>query len=225
MPATVKIFRYLEANWALKSLRERRLKVSRIMGLNDPFEWRIGTIADDVTHATAGREAFDEFVDRLNKQFGMISYSAELSDPVIWSHYADKHKGIALQFDQLLVEELLPIAYCHALPTFDVTHFLENGSDTNYMLSVLKMANGRKSPSWTYEKEYRVHCHFATQCEEEKGVFYKRIPDCFLKRVILGVHCTATKMEVEQALGEGGLVNVEIVKARMSDTSYEILCD
>lgn len=79
MPATVKIYRYLETKWAIKTLRERRLKVSHIKGLNDPFEWRIGTIADDMTHATAGREAFDEFVDRLNKQFGMISYSAELA--------------------------------------------------------------------------------------------------------------------------------------------------
>jgi Protein of unknown function (DUF2971) len=225
MPATVKIYRYLEAEWGLKTLREKRLKVSNIKGLNDPFEWRVGTIGDDVKHAAAGREAFDEFFDRLNKQFGMISYSAELSDPVIWSHYADKHKGIALQFDHLVVEELLPIVYCHALPTFDVTGFLENGSDTNYTLSVLKMAHGRKSPSWAYEKEYRVHFHFATQCQEEAGIFYKQIPDYFLKRVILGVRCTVTKPEVEHALAEGGLADVEVVQARMSDTSYEILCD
>jgi hypothetical protein len=224
MPATVKIHRYLEAKWALKTLRERRLKVSHIKGLNDPFEWWIGTIADDLEHATAGREAFDEFVDRLNKQFGMISYSAELSDPVIWSHYADKHKGIALEFEQSPVEELLPIAYCHALPTFDVTSFLENGSDANYTLSVLKMAHGRKSPSWAYEKEYRVHLHFDTQCQEEAGIYYSRIPDYVLKRVILGVRCAA-KREAEQALAEGGLADVEIVQARMSDTSYEVLCD
>lgn len=223
MPPTVKIYRYLEAKWAVKTLRERRLKVSLIKGLNDPFEWRIGTISEDIKHDTVGREAFDEFVDRLDKQFGMISYSGEMADPVIWSHYADKHKGIALQFDHLLVEELLPIAYCHALPTFDVTGFLKNGSDANYTLSILKMAYGRKSPSWAYEKEYRVHFNLATQCKEESGIFYKAIPDYFLKRVILGVRCTA-KREVEQALAEGGLADVEIVQARMSDTSYEIFC-
>jgi hypothetical protein len=45
-----------------------------------------------------------------------------------------------------------------------------------------------------------------------------------LKRVILGVRCEA-KREVEQALAEGGLADVEIIQARMSDTSYEVLCD
>jgi hypothetical protein len=55
--------------------------------------------------------------------------------------------------------------------------------------------------------------------------YFKPIPENFLTRVILGVRCTATEADVERSLKQGGLAPVPIVRARMSDTSYEILCD
>jgi len=224
MRPSVKIYRYLEAKWALKSLRERRLRVSRIKELNDPFEWRIGSVADLPGHANAGRESFDAFVERINEQLGVISHSAASADPVIWSHYADSHKGIALEFDHFLVEELHPVSYSHSLPIFDVTRFLKTNSD-QYTLSILKTALGRKSLSWAYEKEYRVHFGLETDCEKEEGNYFKRIPENYLKRVILGVRCAASRSEVIEALGAGGFSDVEVVRARFSETTYEVLCD
>jgi len=226
MPASVKVYRYLASIWALKTLRERRLKVSRLKELNDPFEWRIGTIGDDLNHANAGREAFDSFVDRFNARFGIISLSAVSADPVIWSHYANSHKGIAFEFDHVYDETLQPVMYSHALPTCDVSRLINSGFDQNYTLSVLKSAYGRKSPSWAYEREYRLYYELAgDECEEEDGHYFYRIPDNFLSRVILGVRCDTTKLEVEHALAEGGFIGVEVVQARMSETTYEILCD
>lgn len=225
MPAIVKIYRYLAAEHALKTLRERRLHVSRIKDLNDPFEWRVGSVADVEHHATVGREVLDAYIDRVNDRFGIISHSAELADPVNWSHYADKHKGIVLQFDHFLVEALQAISYSHALPTFDVTQFLATGSDQSYTLAVLKQSLGRKSPSWAYEKEYRVHLELNEDCVKEGDKYFKAIPDDFLKQVILGVNCKTSQSDVELALAAGGFTDVKIVPARMSETSYEIICD
>ena len=65
MPTSITLYRFLAAEWALKSLRERRLRASRIAELNDPFEWRIGTIASTSEQAEVGRLAFDDFVKRI----------------------------------------------------------------------------------------------------------------------------------------------------------------
>ncbi len=224
MPASITLYRFLSAEWALKTLRERRLRASRIAELNDPFEWRIGTIAETSEQAEGGRLAFDAFVKRINNQWGIISMSAEATDPVIWSHYADSHKGIALEFDHYRDPGLHAVAYSHALPTFDVTKFISEGLGSDYIQGVLRAALGRKSITWGYEREYRAHLDL-TKCDEDGGHYFTRIPDDFLKRVILGIRCEATKAKVEQALAAGGFSDVEIVQARMSDTSYEILLD
>lgn len=224
MAASITLYRFLAAKWALKTLRERRIRASRIAELNDPFEWRIGTIAETLEQAEAGRQAFDAFVKRINDQWGVISMSAEVSDPVIWSHYADSHKGIALEFDHVRDPGLHAIAYSHALPTFDVTKFISERLTSDYTLGVLRTALGRKSLSWGYEREFRCHLDL-TKCDEEGGHYFSRIPDDFLKRVILGIRCEVSKSDVENALAAGGFTDVEVVQTRMSDTAYEILCD
>lgn len=138
MAASITLYRFLAAEWALKSLRERRLRASRITELNDPFEWRIGTIAETPELAEEGRRAIDEFVNRMNSQWGIISMSAVASDPVIWSHYADSHKGIAMEFDHDRVTGLYAVTYSHALPIFDVTKFLSEGANVEYTSGILK---------------------------------------------------------------------------------------
>lgn len=224
MAASITLYRFLFAEWALKSLRERRLRVSRITELNDPFEWRIGTIAETPEFAEAGRKAIDDYVSRMNNEWGIISMSAVASDPVIWSHYADKHQGIAMEFDHDRGTGLHAVTYSHALPIFDVTKFLTDGANVNYTAGILKNSLARKSLSWGYEREYRAHLDLS-KCDEEGGNFFTPIPDNFLKRVILGIRCTTPIEEVEQALKAGGLDNIPVTRARMSDIDYEILID
>jgi len=225
MHPSVRIYRYLASEWALKTLRERRMRVSRIKELNDPFEFWIGSIAAHPGLALAGRESFDDSLNRMNEQFGIISHSATSADPVIWSHYADSHRGIALEFEHLLGEYLHPVSYSHSLPIFDVSKLFQDGPSHEYTLNVLKSALDRKSLSWAYEREYRVHFALKTNCEYDGGHYFKRVPESYLKRVILGVRCTTSELEVERALAQGGFSDVEVIQARMSETTYEILCD
>jgi hypothetical protein len=56
------------------------------------------------------------------------------------------------------------------------------------------------------------------------ALYFRRISDSFLSRVILGVRCTASEADVARSLKQGGFGQgeVEVVRARMSDTAYEI---
>ena len=222
MPCSNTLFRFLPAQWALKTLSERRLRVSRIAELNDPFEWRIGSPGETPEQAARGRQVFDGFAQTINTKLGIISMSAVATDPVIWAHYADSHKGMAFEFDHYRVSGLHAIVYSHALPMFDVTRFIDEGVDNEPVFHVLLAALCRKSTTWAYEREYRVHLELS-ECDEEDGHYFTPIPENFLKRVILGIRCETTKAEVEKALAGGGFSCVEVVQARMSDTSYEIL--
>ena len=47
MPKSIRIYRFMRTEWALESLQKARMRVSRIKELNDPFEWRVGSKANN----------------------------------------------------------------------------------------------------------------------------------------------------------------------------------
>ena len=90
----MRIYHFLNEKYGLKDLRERRLKVARIMKLNDPFEFLGVDLADRVF-----REAVEKTKKSLSFTKGLLCFSMNWQNPVMWSHYADKHKGLCLGFD------------------------------------------------------------------------------------------------------------------------------
>ena len=90
----MRAYKFLDAKFGLKSLRERRLKQSRIHELNDPFE----LTPYDLTEPTL-RWAFLAMREELGREHGLICFSGSWSDPVLWAHYSDKHRGLCLGFE------------------------------------------------------------------------------------------------------------------------------
>lgn len=43
-------------------------------------------------------KAYAESVEHMKKQIGICCFSALFDHPLMWSHYADKHKGVCLGF-------------------------------------------------------------------------------------------------------------------------------
>jgi hypothetical protein len=70
------------------------LKLSRIYDLNDPFE----LTPFDLTDAGI-REAFLKTRDEVGEERGLLCFSSGWSDPVIWAHYSDRHRGLCLGFE------------------------------------------------------------------------------------------------------------------------------
>ena len=108
---SVKIYRYLASEWALKSLRERRLRVSRIKELNDPFEWRIGVIAEEEGLAIAGRASLDNFVrvrwidtrpaKEAFNEVGLFGNQNTVCQPTTpkWRHTVDRLKTVFTKWE------------------------------------------------------------------------------------------------------------------------------
>jgi Protein of unknown function (DUF2971) len=99
------------------------------------------------------------------RRFRLLSLCAEAENPLLWSHYADSHRGVALEFDASFTAEVpfvaaKPVKYCKRVPrVYSRKHFIESAlnlnliSDAERTLLPLVMT---KSLEWSYEKEWRI---------------------------------------------------------------------
>jgi len=87
----MRAYHFLSATHALDDIERQRLKISEIDQLNDPFElWC-------VSQPTRGlRDALRAYKKEMNEKFGLICFSEDWVSPLLWSHYAAKHRGVCL---------------------------------------------------------------------------------------------------------------------------------
>ncbi len=90
----MRLYHFINAKYGLEDLRDKRLKIARIMELNDPFEF----MGADLSNREL-REALEATKSYLYVKFGLLCFSESWNNPVQWSHYADRHQGLCLGFD------------------------------------------------------------------------------------------------------------------------------
>lgn len=220
-PKVVRLYRYFEAKWGLKTLETGELRVSRMGALNDPFEFRpaLPFVNPNYTHKEVD-DGLGFLLEEFGPKWGIICFSEEISDPVIWSHYADSHAGIALGFDVFQDDHLWPMFYPEERPTFDVKDFPT--MTENEAKKMVHRILSAKAPSWKYEREQRVFVDLASANFDGVNYFH-RIPDDCLKQVVLGINCTISEDEVVSKLKVGGHAGVSVVRARRCLTRFKVL--
>lgn len=104
---------------------------------------------------------------RLSKAIGVSCFSTTSDNILMWSHYADKHGGVCIEYDFSLLDKLekfnaflLPVIYSNERPLLPVDKFdLENGQATQEsvmrIMPNLIRAILTKSEFWGYENEWR----------------------------------------------------------------------
>ena len=224
-PSSILLYRYLDAAAALKTIESRSFKVSRLRDLNDPFEWRMGIkniVPEGIPFA---RLQMDSFIDDVHNWMGVICHSDTFSEPVLWSHYADKHRGVAFEVSHILdPEKLVKMTYTNQRPILDANQLNHPETFEEYAKPLLDQLMRQKSIGWAYEREYRVHVDIR-QCEISKGQYFQRIPDSFLTRIILGYKCPLEELYVSKALEKSGLPSTKVVRAKMCLETYSIQVD
>lgn len=198
------LYRFLDVEFALKSIREKRLRISRIHELNDPFEF-LGADLSCPEKRSALRTAKQE----LSRSHGLICFSKTWTNPVLWGHYADRHRGICLGFE---IPDDLPrqVSYVNSRFTWPTQ------MDENFVMRLLFT----KFVHWSYEDEYRV---YASLNESENGhYFYNFSKEMKLKRLIVGPESDVSRDVVLSVLADIGN-EVEIFKARAAFRSFQVV--
>ncbi|OHE78870.1 MAG: hypothetical protein A3G75_08915 [Verrucomicrobia bacterium RIFCSPLOWO2_12_FULL_64_8] len=108
------LYRYMSAENGLKTLQTKKWKIGRILELNDPLDCQ-PTLANSPPQLNdrAHMEFARQYFAKVYEDVGVICYSAKIDDPVVWSHYGDCHKGLALGFEYPERDKPFKVEYPH----------------------------------------------------------------------------------------------------------------
>lgn len=205
-------FRFINKN-LIDSLVNGFLYFSLPSKLNDPFDCqvdlrkvvrfaasKVSGFRQDFLLKIAGLDSFiDEIQERMTR-IGVCSFSLNLEESLLWSHYADEHRGICLLYeftesffldrvnkivgvsDVVYGENPLSEWLIETIPDQMTDHFYDY-----FTIELLKRVLIVKSEGWRYENECRV-------IREQPGPF--PIPKECLKQVCFGMLTPKTDIQL-----------------------------
>lgn len=139
------LYRYVPLNeYAISSIVNEDVYLLSAAKMNDVFE---GTAFG----VNSLPEVNAQMVDNAQNKLYLKAFSINCVNNLMWSHYADSHKGICIEYDfryakQDVVNHLYPVQYSDHQFTFKNPA----GLDVHPFLLL------RKSKDWRYEKEFRL---------------------------------------------------------------------
>jgi Protein of unknown function (DUF2971) len=209
----MRAYKFLDEKYGLKDITERRVKVSTFADMNDPFE----LIGSRWSHIGAE----DALIAHSTSEYGAMCLSKNCTDPLLWAHYADKHRGICLGLDIPDDPNVVhAVIYADERELQDPYLLLKTVASLQ-----LEVAQSAVMPKlllkykgWQYEDEVRLLKRL------EKGPTFCLFDDedFALKQVILGLRCTVSKRTVLNRL-RGYNHEVEILKATLSPDRFQII--
>lgn len=103
-------------------------------------------------------QLYDEWIDEVREAFGVYSLSFDITNELLWSYYANGHKGFCIEYEMELLRELciqdsytnvIRMNYRNKPPTLHFK-FSDNIHEVVYIM------HGYKSKKWEHEKEIRI---------------------------------------------------------------------
>lgn len=210
----VYIYQFMPAEYAIDNLRKRRLKVSLFEDLNDPFEL-LGARQSDTETA----EQFKALKADLNAKSMILCFSRSWDSPLMWSHYADKHRGMCLGF-KVADGFAVPVTYASSRLELQAEKQLAKVPGNTESLSLKLMTT--KFSGWEYEKEVRKILA-PSQTYKELGLYFYDFSDELRPyKVIIGPRCIVSVNEVKSALHPLDR-NAIVICSRLAFKTFRVL--
>jgi hypothetical protein len=202
----MRAYKFLDAKFGLKTLREKQLKISTLEDLNDPFELLAYKMA-----MRRKRKEWRSARTEWGRQHGLLCFSAGWRDPVIGAHYSDKHKGLCLGFE---IPDNMARMVCYVNSRLELPDTLA-AEDVDAWLYT-------KYENWAYEQEIRCWTRLDTSSQ---GLYFIEFgPSLRLVEVIAGARCPLTKGQIFEAV-KPLEKDVKLIKARAGFHRFEIVED
>jgi hypothetical protein len=219
-----RLYYFLKAEHVLGNLTHRRLKISRIDTLNDPFEFLAADLSDPQLRWL--------LIEARNKHIdfgGIICFCDNWKTPVMWAHYGENYAGAALGFDVIApAESLVKMQYVERRLPAPAKLYSANQRDE--WQSFLNKMLGIKYDHWSYEGEHRLH----VKLEHPDPVILDPLnrpmyfedfkPHLELRQVIVGPMSTLTRADIKAALGALAS-SVDVFKCRPGYGEFAMVKD
>jgi len=210
----MRVYHFTSTEFGLSDIALKRLKISRIEDLNDPFE----LLAAELSEKNS-RTALPALKAQLHTSSGLLCFSKRWRNPVLWSHYADKHRGMCLGFD-IADGDAKAIDYDAERFDFDVEGAV--GSPAAFDLTQRLLYT--KFKDWAYEEEVRVYMSLDPATEQNGLYFADFGASLSLREVVLGHRCTLPIDSVRKLISQVDSA-VSIIKARLAFKSFSVVPD
>ncbi|NNB51406.1 DUF2971 domain-containing protein [Pseudomonas fragi] len=193
-----------------------RIRFTQLLSLNDPFEHCL--LIGRHEYALSEKESGD--ITRF------VSLSRNNSNLLMWSHYADSHKGFCIGFtkNDNYFKKALSVRYRRFRSSF-------NGADMNITksINITKQIALEKAIDWAYEEEERLFID-DVKLDALKGgtdvwgrdILLNSFPRQSISAIYLGLRASSElEFAVTQAVMKHEL-NIQIFKARRSTSEFGI---
>lgn len=200
---------------------DKIVNIADMFGLNIPKE--------DIDKMYNGFESIiKELHISMGNVIGVSCFSEKPDDMLMWSHYAEKHTGICVEYDfsKLFTSVpnslLLPVSYTSTRPLLELGKLcsVQNGDlvqKENYMkdlLSDILKATITKSLIWNYEHEWR-HIVFTKDVTERKA----KVP--IISSIITGINISPENEKKIQELAQKK--QIPVYKTKLKSDRYEMV--
>lgn len=213
------LYHYTRFEFALDDILNHHIKVATLDAVNDPYEWVFCLKKADGSSYPAA-QVKDWWHNHYQNKVGFISLSEQCDNLVMWSHYADKHRGVVFGFEcDPNVSKVWPVKYCSQRVEFPAMP-----TDNN---ELFKNLITRKGLEWRCEAEHRAYVGIPEMCEVQvrgaEMLYFMPIDGAFqLKEIVLGCEAIGRVREMQKVLHDGNWKDVAIKLAIPSPVDFRL---
>jgi hypothetical protein len=219
------VYKFLPSKYALDAIISGKIKLSTVNELNDAFEFRgVRYMQAEKGHQEPNDYArnLEFLIDLVREQHALLCLSKEHTNPTMWSHYADCHKGIVLGFEISDSLKLSGHDIEYKPNIVEINEPFETViNDDELALKFLKV----KSMGWRYENEIRFFFSkkdcIPKPIEGDLRFFINMEDEGFiLKEIILGINCPISASEIKCLLG--GRKGIDLFVASIDNNCFKV---
>lgn len=209
----VRLYHLTTEDHGRSNIEKGRLKLARFRDLNDPFELMSLNLRERQV-----RNVVREFKSTFDSHTGLLCFCEDWTSPVMWSHYAMKHRGMCLGFN-VTRTSVQKVEYKddRILAELD-----KNGDPFSLSPQLQQLLLCTKCDEWKYEQERRRMIPLANATQEGDLHFVSFDEDLELAEVILGANCDASLEDIRR-LVSGRYPEVRTFSARMAWKYFKVV--
>jgi hypothetical protein len=208
-----RVYKFLSAENALDDLEKRRMKISRIKELNDPFD-----LASVDTTLPEIRDALENLVkSAIMEAHGLLCFSRNWDNILLWSHYGCCHTGLCLGFDipgtQPDEDDSMEVSYQPSL--------LKVRCVADINVELVQRLLRTKYEVWSYEQEMRWFVPLDNPPDEKGWRSFANNLD--LKEVIVGCNCSREDSRKARQVLQSYGHTVELSWLGLSNSAFSLV--
>jgi hypothetical protein len=177
-PMGKRIYKFTSARYGISNLQNKRLKLSTVDDLNDPFDLcPLDTSIPEIQQAANGITKY------FREKIGIICFSRNWDNLLLWSHYGDSHTGVCFGFD-------IPDNAGYDADVLYQPNLLQILRPENVNINLASRVFRTKHESWSYEQEVRLLVNLNGPPDMEGLRWIEFGSELILKEVIIGAQCS-----------------------------------